>query len=110
VRILLDENMPDGLLAPLRRLGHAADSVDSLRFKGLANARLYREVAREYDLFFTKDRALGARVRTLQPTGSVKVILTTIRQMPEAEFVAVFMAAFARTDWKAVEAVAEWPK
>jgi hypothetical protein len=48
VRILLDENMPDGLLAPLRLLGHAVDSVTSLRLKGLENARLYREVAQAY--------------------------------------------------------------
>lgn len=52
MRILLDENMPDGLVAPLRSLGHTVDSVGSLRLKGLDNTRLYREVAQGYDLFF----------------------------------------------------------
>lgn len=45
MRILLDENLLEGLIEPLRFLGHAVDSVGSLRLKGLDNGRLYREVA-----------------------------------------------------------------
>jgi hypothetical protein len=45
VRVLLDENLPEGLVEPLRLLGHTVDSVASLRLKGLDNGRLYREVA-----------------------------------------------------------------
>jgi uncharacterized protein DUF5615 len=56
VRLLLDENLPEGLVEPLRLLEHTVDSVASLRLKGLDNGRLYREVASGYDLFFTKDR------------------------------------------------------
>jgi hypothetical protein len=109
VRILLDENMPDGLLAPLRLLGHAVDSVTSLRLKGLENARLYREVAQAYDLFFTKDRAFGARVQAFQPAAGAKVIVTRLRQMPEPEFMAAFMTAFAETDWGSIGGVTDWP-
>jgi hypothetical protein len=54
VKILLDENLPEGLIEPLRRLGHVVDSVGSLKLKGLDNSRLYREVAAEYALFFTR--------------------------------------------------------
>jgi hypothetical protein len=66
VRILLDENMPHGLLAPLRHLGHTVESVGTLRLKGLDNSRLYREVAQSYDLFFTKDREFASQVEVVR--------------------------------------------
>jgi uncharacterized protein DUF5615 len=72
VRILLDENMPHGLLAALRHLGHAAESVGTLRLKGLDNNRLYREVAQSLDLFFTKDREFASQVEAVRVRGSVK--------------------------------------
>lgn len=109
MRILLDENMPDGLVAPLRSLGHTVDSVGSLRLKGLDNTRLYREVAQGYDLFFTKDRAFAGHVRSLEAPAAVRVVFTTIRQMPEPEFVAAFMEAFGVTDWSSVGSASDWP-
>ncbi len=109
MRILLDENLPEGLIEPLRRLGHIVDSVSSLRLKGLDNGRLYREVASSYDLFFTKDREFASGVEGLADTAPVSVILTVIRQQPETQFVAVFMAAFVDTDWSPVAPVREWP-
>ncbi|MFQ5946389.1 MAG: DUF5615 family PIN-like protein [Anaerolineae bacterium] len=109
MKILLDENMPDGLRARLRLLGHTVDSIGSLRLKGLANTRLYREVAQGYDLFFTKDREFAVQVRAIDAPGPVKVVLTTLRQQPEANFVASFMDAFAATDWSTVRNGGEWP-
>ena len=109
MRILLDENLPEGLIEPLRLLGHVVDSVGSLRLKGLDNGRLYREVASGYDLFFTKDREFASRVSTLPMPAPVSVILTVIVQQPEAQFVTAFMARFASTDWIAAESVREWP-
>ena len=55
MKILLDENLPESLLAALRRLGHQVDSVNSLRLKGIDNGALYRLAAQAYDLCFTKD-------------------------------------------------------
>jgi hypothetical protein len=109
VRILLDENLPEGLIEPLRRLGHDVDSVGSLGLKGLANGRLYREVAPGYDLFFTKDREFAARVEALTALARVRVVLTVIPQQPEAQFVSVFLRAFNSTDWSATAPVQEWP-
>ena len=109
MRILLDENLPEGLIEPLRFLGHAVDSVVSLRLKGLDNGRLYREVASGYDLFFTKDREFASRVSTVANPAPVSVILTVIRQQPEPQFVAAFMENFASTDWTAAGSVREWP-
>ncbi len=91
MKILLDENLPEALIEPLRRLGHTVDSVGSLRLKGLDNGRLYREFASGYDLFFSKDREFATRVNRLTEVAPVSVILTVIRQQPEAQFVAEFM-------------------
>ena len=109
MRILLDENMPNGLLAPLRALGHTVESVGTLRLKGLDNSRLYGEVAQAYDLFFTKDRDFVGRLRVPGARSSVRVVLTSIRQRPEPEFVSLFMEAFVRTDWARIESGGEWP-
>ncbi|PYN18990.1 MAG: hypothetical protein DMD99_26410 [Candidatus Rokuibacteriota bacterium] len=91
MKILLDENLSEGLIEPLRQLGHIVDSVGSLRLKGLDNGRLYREVASGYDLFFTKDRQFVAQLDAVTEPSSVKVVLTIIRQQPEVQFVAAFM-------------------
>ncbi len=107
MRILLDENLPEGLIEPLRSLGHAVDSVGSLGLKGLANGQLYREVASGYDLFFTKDREFAARVEA--HPARVGVVLTVIPQQPEAQFVAVLLEAFTSTDWSSFALVREWP-
>ncbi len=110
MRILLDENLPEGLIEPLRGLGHRVDSVGSLRLKGLENSRLYREVAAGYDLFFTKDREFAARAATVTQPLPVKVILVLLRQQLEPRFVAAFMEAFVRSDWGRSEHVSEWPE
>ncbi len=96
MRILLDENLPEGI-EPLRGLGHVVDSVGSLGLKGLAN------------LFFTKDREFAARVQGLEEPARVKVVLTVIRQQLEAQFVAEFLKVFASTDWSSPTTVLEWP-
>jgi hypothetical protein len=109
VRILLDENLPEGLIEPLRHLGHDVESIGSLGLKGLANGRLYREVAPGYDLFFTKDREFATRVETPTAPARVRVVLTVIPQQPEAQFVSDFLRAFVATDWSASAQVQEWP-
>ena len=57
----------------------------------------------------TKDREFATRVSGLTGTAAVSVILTVIRQQPEAQFVASFMAAFTATDWSTTESLREWP-
>jgi len=109
VRILLDENLPEGLIEPLRGLGHVVHSVGSLGLKGLANGPLYREIAVDYDLFFTKGREFAARVQGLEEPARVKVVLTVIRQQREAQFVAEFLKVFASADWSSPTTVLEWP-
>jgi len=55
VRILLDENMPNKLLAGLVAEGHEVDSVKSLQLAGIDNGALYQMAASNYDLCFTRD-------------------------------------------------------
>jgi len=67
-------------------------------------------VASTYDLFFTKDREFAARIRSLDDPSAVKVVLTVIRQQPEAQFIVAFMSVFVTTDWTgAANIVDEWP-
>ena len=54
MKIPLDENMPESLVSALEDLGHEVDSVNHLKLKGLDNGTLYRQVAVQYDLCFTR--------------------------------------------------------
>ena len=109
--ILLDENLPEGLIEPLRRLGHQVDSIGSLLLKGLENGRLYREVAARYDLFFTKDREFVSRIAERRDPMPVRVVLVVIPQQPQRQFVAAFLDAFAQTNRSsAASHVADWPR
>lgn len=112
MRILLDENIPESVRRALRALGHEADSIFSLRLKGLDNGRLYREVAQSYDLLFTKDRELVRSVRAirvLHSAHSVRVLRVTLPQGPGGLFTRAFMEAFEQTDWAAYPHGADWP-
>jgi len=91
VNILLDENLPESLLAALRRLGHQADSVNSLRLKGIDNGALYRLAAQSYDLCFTRDAGFVHNVRRTQTSAKVKVLRVTLRQQRGGIFSDDFM-------------------
>jgi Domain of unknown function (DUF5615) len=66
VKILLDENMPESLVGALEHLGHNVDSVNHLKLKGLDNGTLYRQVAVQYDLCFTRDAGFAHNVRQIE--------------------------------------------
>lgn len=108
MKILLDENLPERLLRPLRLLGHEVDSVTSLRLKGLDNGRLFREVASQYDLCFTKDMEFVRSVRRYPPT-AVKLIRVNLQQTRSTLWAESFMTAFMATDWSRHGSGAEWP-
>ena len=44
MKILLDENMPESLAGALKDLGHAVDSVNSLKLKDIDNGTWHRQV------------------------------------------------------------------
>lgn len=109
MKILLDENLPESLLAPLRRLGHQADSVNSLRLKGIDNGALYRLAAQAYDLCFTRDDGFAHNVRQTQSPANVKVLRVAIRQQRGSLFIDAFMKAFAAADWSQYVSGNNWP-
>ena len=109
MRVLLDENLPEPLVAALRPLGHEVDSVDSLRRKGLDNGTLYREIAQAYDLCFTKDAAFARSVSELPPS-SVKLLRVTLPQTQAPEFVDRFVQEFRKGGWERYKSGDDWPQ
>ena len=108
MRVLLDENLPESLVVRLRTLGHHVDSVNSLRLKGLDNGTLYREIARGYDLFFTRDAGFARSVQ-VHTQGPVKLLRVTLPQTTARIFVAGFVTAFEETDWSRYANGDDWP-
>ncbi len=96
MKILLDENLPDGLIEPLKTLGHSVESVNSLGLKGIDNGALYREVAAQYDMCFTKDRGFARNVQTVSQVGSTKVLLVVLPQQPENNSSRHFLMLFTQ--------------
>lgn len=90
MKILLDENMPESLLVALRQLGHQVDSVNRLQLKGIDNGTLYRQVAQDYDLCFTRDAGFANNVRQTTLPSRVKVLRVILPQQPAGPFVDAF--------------------
>ena len=109
MNILLDENLPESLTDELQRLGHQVDSINRLRLKGLDNGTLYREVARNYDLCFTKDAGFAHNVRQMDDPASVKLLRVDMPQKPAKQFTIDFIEAFLRTDWAKYQNGDNWP-
>lgn len=109
MRILLDENLPESLVSALARLGHEVDSVNRLRLKGLDNSTLYREVAKGYDLFFTKDVGFARNVRQMPGPPTTRLLLVVLPQQPAKPFVNAFVHAFKKTDWSLYNNGSDWP-
>ncbi|MDR3460513.1 MAG: DUF5615 family PIN-like protein [Verrucomicrobiae bacterium] len=55
MKILLDENLPQKLVAALRAEGHKVESVITLKMQGLDNGRLYKFAIQNFDVCFTRD-------------------------------------------------------
>ena len=109
MKILLDENLPESLLAALRRLGHQVDSVNSLRLKGIDNGALHRLAAQAYDLCFTKDAGFAQNVRQSRSPAHVKVLRVAMPQQRGVQFAASFIKAFAVAEWTRYNSGDEWP-
>ena len=109
MRILLDENLPRKLVAALRAEGHQVESVHTLRMQGLDNGALYRFASANFDLCFTRDAGFAHNVRQGGESIGFKLLRVTLRQLPQDEFVADFIAAFRVTDWNRFSHGSDWP-
>ena len=72
--------MPESLVGALNDLGHEVDSVNRLKLKGLDNGTLYRQVAVDYDLCFTRDAGFVHNVRQMRDPSQVKVLRVIVPQ------------------------------
>ncbi len=109
MKILLDENMPESLLAALEHLGQQVDSVNHLKLKGLDNGTLYRQVASHYDLCFTRDAGFAHNVRQMRDQLQVKVLRVVVPQQRVESFVPAFIDAFQKSDWSRYSNGDDWP-
>jgi uncharacterized protein DUF5615 len=73
VRVLLDENLPVGLVHHL--VGHDATTVSALGWAGVTNGELLRRVSGHFDAFLTMDRNL-ARQQALSSLSFGVVLLS----------------------------------
>ena len=109
MRILLDENMPDSLVPALRQLGHQVESINGLLLKGIDNGTLYRQVAQNYDLCFTRDAGFTHNVRQMRGQSAVKVLLVILPQQHSGPFVDAFIKSFQGSDWSKYANGSDWP-
>jgi predicted nuclease of predicted toxin-antitoxin system len=109
VKILLDENIPESLLAALNNLGHQVDSVNQLKLKGIDNGTLYRRVAKDYDICFTRDAVFAQNVRQMRQQSQVKILRVIIPQQKVELFIPAFLDAFLKSDWSRFLNGADWP-
>ena len=109
MKILLDENMPESLAGALEDLGHEVDSVNHLKLKGIDNGTLYRQVAVDYDLCFTRDAGFAHNVRQMRDLSRVKVLRVIVPQQRIEAFLPSFIDAFRTTDWSRYSNGDDWP-
>lgn len=83
----------------LQALGHHTDSINRLRLKGIANGTLYRQVARDYDLCFTRDAGFVQSVRHTPQSSGLKLLRVVIPQQAAKSFVEAFVKALRDTEW-----------
>ena len=109
MKILLDKNIPESLSIALEHLEHQVDTVDRLNLKGIDNGTLYRQVATDYDLCFTKDAGFARNVRQMRQQSQVKVLRVIIPQQRVGPFVDTFVESFRKSDWSRYSNGADWP-
>jgi hypothetical protein len=101
--------MRESLGGALEDLGHMVDSVNSLKLKGIDNGTLYRQVAVDYELCFTRDAGFAQNVRQLRDPSQVKVLRVIISQQRVESFVPAFIDAFQKSDWAGYSSGDDWP-
>jgi hypothetical protein len=78
VKILLEENLPQKLIAALRTEGHEVESVITLRMQGLDNGRLYQFAIQYFDVCFTRDFGFTNNVRQGKAPEKFKLLRVTL--------------------------------
>ena len=101
--------MPESLAGALEDLGHEVESVNKLKLKGIDNGTLYRQVAVDYELCFTRDAGFAHNVRQMRDPSQVKVLCVVVPQQRVESFIAAFVDAFQNSDWARYSRGDDWP-
>jgi len=101
--------MPRLLRQDLQALGHEVESVHTLHIEGMTDGELYRNVAQDYDLCFTKDEDFARKCGESSVQGTVKVLRVIIRQQPQEAYMEEFVTHFSRSRWDQYGNGANWP-
>ena len=101
--------MPESLAGALEDLGHEVDSVNDLKLKGIDNGTLYRQVAVDYELCFTRDAGFAHTVRQIRDPSRVKVLRVIVPQQRVEAFVPAFIDVFQKSDWSRYANGDDWP-
>ncbi len=109
MKILLDENLPQKLVAALRTEGHEVESVTTLRMQGWDNGRLYQFAVQNFDLCFTRDFGFANNVRQGHPPAKFKLFRVILPQKPQDEFIKDFITAFRAADFNRFTHGNDWP-
>ena len=109
MKILLDENLPQKLVAALRAEGHEVESVHTLRLQGLDNGKLYEFARDGFDLCFTRDVGFASGVRQGPQPSRLRLLRVTLQQKPQDEFVLDFISVFRGSDWAQFHHGDDWP-
>ena len=109
MKLLLDENLPQGLVAALRAEGHEVESVHTLQLEGLENGSLYEFACDNFDLCFTRDVGFSHNVRQKTSSGRLKLLRVTLPQRAQNEFVSNFISAFRVSNWSQYNNGDDWP-
>jgi Domain of unknown function (DUF5615) len=95
VRVLLDENLPHDLIAPLAR--HAVSTVQGMGWAGVSNGELLRRAAGQIDALLTMDRRLKDQQNlSALPFGVVLVVARSNRVQDLLPLVSGILAALGR--------------
>ncbi len=79
MKVKLDENIPDRLVAVLESAGHDVDTVASEGLKGMPDGDVWRAVQREERFLITQDLDFSD-VRLFQPGSHTGLLLVRLRE------------------------------
>jgi deoxyribodipyrimidine photolyase-like uncharacterized protein len=83
--------------------------VNRLKLKGLDNGTLYRQVAVDHELCFTRDPGFAHNVRRMVNSSRVKVLRVVVPQQRLEAFVPAFVDAFQKSNWARYSKGDDWP-
>lgn len=109
---LLDVNLPNGLLAALRKRGIACDTAVSRGWRELTNGRLVEAAYKAgFRVILTRDRLFGdSAIRALRTFQNVALVVVTLPQARESAYLDEFEVRWQKSPiTPVVGKVVEWP-